>query len=99
VLPTQLAEREITEINRDLSSMRVVLGLTLGWANNCGWLEKNPCSRMKLPNRTAGTGVTRTVLTPEQVNPIAEKLKEPYATLVLFVAASGVRIGEAPAIK
>jgi hypothetical protein len=25
-----------------LRSMRVVLGLTLGWANNCDWLEKIP---------------------------------------------------------
>jgi integrase len=29
----------------------------------------------------------------------AEKLKEPYETLVLFLAASGVRIGEALAIR
>ncbi len=43
--------------------------------------------------------MTRTVLTAEQVNAIAEKLKEPYATLVLFLAASGLRIGEALAIK
>jgi len=41
----------------------------------------------------------RTVLTAEQVNAIAEKLKEPYATLVLFLAATGLRIGEALAIK
>jgi len=32
--------------------------------------------------------VTRTVLTAEQVDAIAEKLKEPYATLVLFLAAT-----------
>jgi integrase len=43
--------------------------------------------------------VTRTVLTAEQVNAIAEKLKEPYATLVLFLAAIGLRIGEALATK
>jgi len=41
----------------------------------------------------------RTVLTAEQVNAIAEKLKEPYATLVLFLAATGLRIGEALALK
>jgi integrase len=43
--------------------------------------------------------VTRTVLTSEQVNAIAQRLKEPYATLVLFLSASGLRIGEALAIK
>jgi len=59
--------------------MRVVLGLTLGWATSCGWLERNPCTRVKLPKRSGGRRVTRTVLTAEQVNAIAEKLKEPYA--------------------
>jgi integrase len=114
VLP-KFGERKITEINREdiqtflaekarkysestLRSMGV-LGLTLGWATNCSWLERNPCSRVKLPKHTGGRRVTRTVLTAEQVNAIAEKLKEPYATLVLFLAASGLRIGEALAIK
>jgi integrase len=79
--------------------MRVVLALTLGWANDCGWLPKNPCTRIKLPKRTGGRKVVRTVLTPEQVKAIAEKLEEPYATLVLFLAASGLRIGEAIALR
>jgi len=39
------------------------------------------------------------VLTVEQVNAIAGRLQEPYATLVLFLAATGLRIGEALAIK
>jgi integrase len=40
-----------------------------------------------------------TALTPEQVNSLSEKLHEPYATLVLFLAATGLRIGEAIAVK
>ena len=43
--------------------------------------------------------MTRTVLTAEQVNAIVGKLREPYATLVLFLAATGLRIGEALTIK
>jgi integrase len=91
ILP-KFGERKITEINREdiqtflgekarkysestLRSMRV-LGLTLGWATNCSWLERNPCSRVKLPKHTGGRRVTRTVLTAEQANAIAEKLKE-----------------------
>ena len=58
-----------------LRSMRVVLALTLGWANDCGWFPKNPCTRIKLPKRTGGRKVVRTVLTPEQVKAIAEKLR------------------------
>jgi len=94
-----LAEKARKYSESTLRSMRVVLGLTLGWANNCGWLEKNPCTRVKLPKRTGGRRVTRTVLTAGQMNAIAEKLKEPYATLILFLAATGLRIGEAVAIK
>jgi integrase len=82
-----------------LRSMRVVLSLTLGWASDCGWLEKNPCTRIKLPQQTGGRMVTRTVLTTKQVIAIAAELDEPYATLVLFLATSGLRIGEAIAIK
>jgi integrase len=41
----------------------------------------------------------RTILKPEDVLAISEKLKEPYATLVLFLAVTGLRIGEAVAVK
>lgn len=82
-----------------LRSMRVVLGLTLGWANDCGWLDKNPCTRIRLPKKTGGKKVIRMVLSAEQVTAMAEKLAEPYATLVLFIAATGLRIGEAIAVK
>jgi integrase len=79
--------------------MRGVLSLTLGWAKSCSWLENNPCQDIKLPKETGGKKVIRTVLTPAQVIAIAGKLEEPYATLVLFLAASGLRIGEAIAVK
>lgn len=82
-----------------LRSMRVVLGLTLGWAKNCGWLPHNPCDGVRLPRVTNGRKVMRTILTPPQVSAIAEKLEEPYASLVLFFSASGLRIGEAIALK
>jgi integrase len=39
------------------------------------------------------------ILTPEQTIAIAKKLSEPYSTLVLFMAVTGLRIGEAIAIK
>ena len=61
------------------------------------YLSKNPCSRVKLPK--AGTKVVRTVLSPRQVVSISERLQEPYATLVLFLAVTGLRIGEAMGIE
>jgi integrase len=87
-----LAEKARKYSGSTLRSMRAVLGLTLRWANNCGWLEKNPCTRIKLPKKTGGRRVSRAVLSAEQVTAIVEKLEEPYATLVIFVAATGLRI-------
>jgi integrase len=78
--------------------MRVSLGRVLTWAVDCGWLEVNPCSGVRLP-RAAGKRIVRTVLKPEQVVAIAERLHEPYSTLVLLLAVTGLRIGEAIGIK
>ncbi|HTZ97155.1 MAG TPA: hypothetical protein VMB18_12195 [Terriglobales bacterium] len=86
-----LADQAPSYSQSTLRSMKVVLGLTLGWASNCGWLERNPCTRIRLPKRVGGRKVMRTVLTADQVAAIANRLNEPYATLVLFLAASGLR--------
>jgi excisionase family DNA binding protein len=92
-----LAERASMYCRNTLRGMRVSLGRVLTWAVQCGWLEKNPCSGVKLPH--AGIRIERTILTPAQVTDIAKKLDEPYATLVLFLAITGLRIGEAVGIK
>jgi integrase len=55
--------------------------------------------RLKLPRETGGRRATRTVFTPTQTIGIVASLKEPYATLALLVAVTGLRIGEAIAIK
>jgi excisionase family DNA binding protein len=94
-----LAEQSSRYSKSSLHSMRLVLGFTLGWAHENGWLQVNPCRRIRLPRNAGGRRVIRTVLTAGQVNAIAERLEEPYATLVLFLAASGLRIGEAIAVK
>jgi integrase len=82
-----------------LRSMRAVMSLTLGWARNNGWLQHNPCEGVRLPLATGGRTVKRTVLTSEQVNAIADRLDEPYATFIRFLAATGLRIGEAIAVQ
>ena len=96
---TFLADKAAKYSKSTLRSMRAVLGLTLGWAAANGWIPKNPCTKVKLPKQTGGRTVTHTFLTAEQVNQIAGKLEEPYATLVLFLYATGLRIGEAIAVK
>ena len=81
-----------------LRELRSSLSRVLSWAVANNWLEKNPVQGIKLPNGT-GHKITRTVLTPEQVKAIASKLPEPYATLIIFLALTGLRIGEAIAIQ
>jgi len=80
-----------------IRSMKVALSLVLGWAVAGGWLDRNPCTDVQLPK--APTKVQRTILTPEQIVALASKLEEPYATLVLFLAITGLRISEAVGVK
>ena len=96
---TFLAVQAAKYSKSSLRSMRVVLSLTLGWAKSCGWVPLNPCEGVRLPLATGGRTVARTVLTPGQVMDLVARLQEPYATLVLFLAVSGLRIGEAIALK
>jgi integrase len=49
---------------------------------------------VKLPLGTGKT-ITRTVLTAQQVTSLSNRLTEPYSTLVIFLAVTGLRIGEA----
>jgi integrase len=39
------------------------------------------------------------VLTPEQTRSIASGLEEPYSSLILFLAVTGLRIGEAVGVQ
>lgn len=75
--------------------------MTQGWAekNNLiqrptGWL-----SAIRLAKKAGGRKVVRTELEPEQIRAIISQLKEPYATLVLFLASVGRRIEEAIGVK
>ena len=81
-----------------LRELRSSLSRVLSWAVANNWIEKNPVQGVKLPHGT-GRKITRTVLTPEQVNALVSKLTEPYATLILFLAITGLRIGEAVGVK
>jgi integrase len=92
-----LAEKARTFCRSTIRSMRVTLNRLLSWAVASGWLDKNPSVGVPLP--VAPTKVQRIVLNPEQVSALASKLEEPYSTLVLFLAATGLRISEAVGVK
>jgi integrase len=100
MIQTFLAEQAKTYSKSTLRSMRAVMRLILGWAVKNELMRKNPCEGIKLPVvANLKRCVTRHNLTPEQIFALVCMLPEPYATLVLFIAATGVRIGEAAAIK
>jgi integrase len=93
-----LAAKGAMYAKNTLRELRSSLSTVLGFAVEHGWLEKNPCIGVKLPLGT-GRKIVRNVLTPEQVTAIAGELEEPYATLIIFLALTGLRIGEAIAVK
>lgn len=92
-----LAEKAPKYCRNTLRGMRVSLGRVLAWAVSSKWLKENPCAGVKLP--CAGSRIVRSVLRPKDVLAIAAGLREPYRTLVLFLAVTGLRIGEAIAIR
>ena len=99
---TNLLNSQAARYSRSsLKSMRLVLVMTLTWAERngyitrpTGWLEG-----IRLPRKTGGRKVVRTELEPSQTLGIIERLKEPYSTLVLFLGLCGRRIEEAIGIK
>ena len=93
-----LAEQAPKYTRNTLRGMRVSIGKVLSWAVDCGRLEKNPCSKVKLPKPGKEETIHKS-LKAEQITAIAEKLDEPYSTLVLFLAVTGLRIGEAIGIR
>jgi integrase len=78
-----------------LKGMRTALSRVLGWAYDNDWLVKNPAKGIKLPRSCGGRKTERHVLSGEQVFALSETLQEPYATLVIFLSVTGVRIAEA----
>ena len=97
-----LTAKARTHSESSLKSMRIVLRMVLAWAERNGdiqqpngWLEG-----IRLPRETFhGREVVRTELEPEQTLAIMGRLKEPYATLVLFLATLGRRIEEAVGLQ
>lgn len=94
-------DRARTYSRSSLRSFRTTLSLVLGYAVSNGWIEKNPVIGIRLPRteNCGGNPITRCSLTPTQLLALAESLDEPFSTLVLFLAATGLRIGEAAGLR
>jgi integrase len=90
-------ERSKAYCRNTLRGMRASLRSVLTWAVDHEWLQKNACSGVKLPK--ASKRRDRPNITAEQVGLLVARVPEPIATLVLFLAITGVRIGEAVGTK
>ena len=77
--------------------MRATLSGLLSWAVLNKWIPKNVCQGVKLPK--AGKRAKRPILTAGQVALLVANVPEPISTLTLFLAVTGVRVGEAVGIK
>jgi hypothetical protein len=84
-----------------LRSLRLVICMTLAWAERNGYIRQPNgwLDGIRLPKKVGGRTVVRTELKPEQTLAIVERLKEPYSTMVLFVAFLGRRIEEATGLQ
>ncbi len=71
----------------------------MAWAKQNRWIEHNPAEKLRLPKRTAGRKIIRQILVWSQIVAIMQGLREPYRTLVLFLALVPKRIEEAIALK
>jgi hypothetical protein len=94
-------ETYVTGANGGLENLRLVMCMTLAWAEKNSYIQRPTgwLSAIRLPKKTGGRKVVRTELEPEQTLAIIAQLKEPYATLVLFLASVGRRIEEAAGLQ
>ncbi|MGB8063100.1 MAG: site-specific integrase [Candidatus Sulfotelmatobacter sp.] len=82
---------------RTVKHCRTTLGTILGTAEFWGYIEDNPVRKTRLPRR--GLQPEKTVLTPEQLGSLLEKLPEPSRSLVWVLVLTGLRIGELLALR
>ena len=76
-----LAEKMKEDLSwRTVKHLRTTLGTILGTAEFWGYIEDNPVRKTRLPRR--GLQPERTVLSPEQLNSLLQKLPEPSRSLV-----------------
>src|SRR3984893_747944 len=73
------------------------LSKILGAAEEWGCVTENGALKTKLPRRQYGT--ERIVLTPVQVQMLADALREPVRSFTLLLVLTGLRVGELLALR
>lgn len=79
------------------SIVKIVMKAVLDQARDDHWIDHNPVDDVKLPRSTVAT--PRVYLTPGEIRMLANQALEPHATLILTLAYTGMRIGEALALR
>jgi integrase len=80
-----------------LKHVRASLSRILAGAVDWAWLKSNPAARLRLP---AGKPVQRaTVLSPAQLSQVMAGLPEPYRSMVVIAAHTGIRECEVMALR
>ena len=82
---------------RTVKHLRTTLGTILGTAEFWGYIEDNPVRKTRLPRR--GPQPEKTVLSPEQLYSLLQRLPEPSRSLVWLLVLTGLRIGELLALR
>lgn len=75
----------------------IVMKAVIKHAISLGWMQSNPMDGVKLPKATVKT--PRVYLTPPEIKAIADQMSDNNATLVYLLSYTGIRIGEALALR
>lgn len=79
------------------SIVMIVTGEVFSYAMSEGWVTSNPVKGVRIPRQVPR--VPRVYLTPEEIRAIASQMKPSDATVVYLLAYTGIRIGEAMALR
>lgn len=79
------------------SIVAIVFRAVLDYAISEGWLLQNPAKGVKLPKQQVQ--VERVYLTPEEIRQLCSVMKRDDATTVMLLAYTGIRLGEALALR
>lgn len=79
------------------SVVAVVTGAVLKHAIGLGWMNRDPMHGVKLPRLLVDT--PRVYLTPPEIKALGDRMRPQDATVVYLLAYTGIRIGEAMALR